>query len=152
MSWIIGIVSFLVGTAAGALLFRTFRSDEVKVKELEGRLQKLSEEHENYKGSVHSHFNNSAKLLNDMTESYRNVYQHMAMGAQTLCPDYISSQLSLSSEAKALLDKDTFGLNGSDAQNLHTTPVPPLDYAAKPGPDKKSSFAEDYGIERPGDY
>lgn len=150
MSWIVGIASFLVGSAAGALLFRHFRSDEARVKELELRLQALSEEHENYKSNVHSHFNSSAKLLNEMTESYRNVYQHMANGAQTLCPDYISSQLSLSSEAKALLN--TEGLTGMDSKNSHANAVPPLDYAARPSAEKKGSLAEDYGFEKPADY
>ena len=51
MSWIIGIICFLVGAAAGALLFRIFRSDEVRVKHLEAQLRQLAEEHENYKAA-----------------------------------------------------------------------------------------------------
>jgi uncharacterized membrane-anchored protein YhcB (DUF1043 family) len=150
MNWLIGIATFLAGSAAGALLFKIYRSDEAKVKQLETRLQELGEEHENYKSSVHSHFNNTARLLNDMTESYRNVYQHMATGARTLCPDYISSQLNLSTEAKALLDSDSTGAN-SGTIGFNVT-APPLDYAARPGADKKGSLDEAYGIEKPGDY
>jgi uncharacterized membrane-anchored protein YhcB (DUF1043 family) len=139
MSWIIGITFFLIGAAAGALLFRTLRSDEVRVKQLETRLQELSEEHENYRSSVHTHFSNSARLLNDMTDSYRKVCLHMADSAQTLCPDYISSQLNLSSEAKALLERD---------RDENGTPAPPLDYAARNDSGRKSALAEDYGIDR----
>lgn len=146
MSWIIGFISFLIGAAAGALLFRAFRSDEAKVLTLELKLQKLSEEHENYKNNVHSHFSNTAKLFNDMTESYRNVYLHMANGAQTLCPDYISSQLALSGDAKALLNRED---NEADSKAAVT---PPLDYAARVKPDQKGTLAEDYGIEKPEDY
>lgn len=143
MSWIIGITCFLVGSAAGALLFRTFRSDEVRVKQLESQLQQLSEEHENYKSSVHTHFSSTARLLNDMTDSYRKVYLHMANSAQTLCPDYISSQLHLSSEARALLERD---LPESSAPT-----APPLDYAAHSHPRRRNALAEDYGIERSDD-
>jgi len=151
MGWLIGIVCFLAGVGAGALLFKIFRSDEVKVKELEERLQQLSEEHENYKANVHSHFNGTARLLNDMTESYRNVYQHLANGAQALCPDYISNQLSLSSEARALLDRES-----PDGVAAFTgkpeAPVPPLDYAARTEPGQKGRLDEDYGIDKPEKY
>ena len=143
MSWIIAITCLLIGAAAGALLFRTFRSDEARVKQLEAQLQQLSEEHENYKSSVHTHFSSSARLLNDMTDSYRKVYLHMANSAQSLCPDYISSQLNLSSEAKALLERD---------EEAKGTPAPPLDYAARSDSNRKSALAEDYGIDRPDDF
>ncbi|MGA0806568.1 MAG: YhcB family protein [Pseudohongiellaceae bacterium] len=141
MSWIIGIICFLVGAAAGALLFRIFRSDEVRVKHLEAQLRQLAEEHENYKGSVHTHFSGTARLLNELTDNYRKVCLHMANSAQSLCPDYISSQLSLSNEAKALLDRD------KDEDN-QSAPVPPLDYAARSSASRRSSLAEDYGIDR----
>ncbi len=145
MSWIIGITCLLIGAAVGALLFRTFRSDEVRVKQLETQLQQLAEEYENYKSSVHSHFSGSARLISDMTESYRKVYLHMANSAQALCPDYISSQLSLSSEARALLERDK-------DENSMAPPAPPLDYAARTAASRKSSLAEDYGIDPPDQY
>lgn len=151
MSWLIGIVTFLAGSAAGALLYKVYRSDEAKVRQLETRLQQLGEEHENYKSSVHSHFNSTAKLLNDMTESYRNVYQHMASGARTLCPEYISSQLSLGTDAKALLETDNISATSGNT-GFNATPVPPLDYAARPGADKNGSLDEAYGMEKPVDY
>lgn len=145
MSWIIGITCFLIGAAAGALLFRTFRSDEARVKQLEAQLQQLAEEHENYKGSVHAHFSGTARLFNEMTDSYRKVYLHMANSAQALCPDYISSQLSLSSEARALLERDP-------DENSNVPPAPPLDYAARTSTSRRSALAEDYGIEPPAQY
>jgi uncharacterized protein len=151
MVWIIGIVCFLVGAGLGALLFKTLRSDAVKVKELEGRLQQLSGEHENYKSNVHSHFNGTARLLNDMTESYRNVYQHLANGAQALCPDYISSQLSLNTEARALLDREP-PEGAASPPGISEVPEPPLDYAARTEPGQKGSLDEDYGIDKPEKY
>lgn len=139
MVWLIGIGGFLCGGVIGALLFRLYLSDEVRVKALEEQLQALGEEHENYKSSVHSHFNNSAQLLNKLTDSYRDVYLHMADGARSLCPDYISSQLSLSSDTRALLIKES--------PATVDAPVPPLDYAARSAPDQKGSLAEDYGFD-----
>lgn len=149
MFWIIGLVSFLVGAATGALLFRVFKSDEVKVKDLEEQLQKLSEEHESYKGGVHAHFNDTAKLMREMTESYRKVYLQISNSAQTLCPDYISSQLSLSNEAKVLLNKDLGSSAKLSEQGDQSTPEPPLDYAARNDADNKGALSEDYGFAKP---
>jgi len=148
MIWIIGAGCFLGGGAIGALLFKILMSDEVRVRALEDQLRSLSEEHEEYKSSVHSHFNNSAQLLNKLTDSYRDVYMHLADGARSLCPDYISSQLSLSGENRALLEKDAsaggrhFGSITAPGQPL----TPPLDYAQKTVPGQKGQLADDYGL------
>lgn len=125
MIWFVGAICFLGGAAIGILLFRLLASDEARVKELEERLQALSQEHELYKTGVHEHFNNSAQLLGRLTESYRDIYVHMAAGARSLCPDYISSQLSL--------DRDAGILAGGDkaVDSSSRIPAPPLDYAAR---------------------
>jgi uncharacterized membrane-anchored protein YhcB (DUF1043 family) len=145
MIWIAGILGFLVGSAAGALLFKIFRSDEARVKELQLKLQALSEEHERYKSNVHSHFSNSARLLNQLTDSYREVYLHMADGAQSLCPDYISSQLSLPRDQNPLVARDG-AVPASDKTPGET--APPLDYATKSSPDQKGNLAEDFGLDK----
>ena len=122
MIWLIGIGCLLGGAIIGALLFKVLLSDEARVRVLEEQLQALSEEHESYKSNVHNHFNSSAQLLGKLTESYREVYMHMAEGARSLCPDYISSQMSLSADGNALLGQNVAG-------NSDTLPAPPLDYA-----------------------
>lgn len=137
--WLIGLGCLLTGAVIGAVLFKMLMSDEARVRELEEQLQTLSEEHENYKSHVHGHFSSSAQLLGKLTESYRDVFLHMAEGARTLCPDYISSQMNLSAEAKTLLGQ-------GDA--LGKAPLaPPLDYAARAEPGKKGGLDEDYGFD-----
>ena len=138
--WLVGIGCLLGGAVLGALLFKSLLSDEARVRALEEQLQALSEEHENYKSNVHNHFNSSAQLLGKLTESYREVYMHMAEGARSLCPDYVSSQMTLSGDSKALLGKD-------EAANSDSPPAPPLDYAARTEPGKKGSLDEDYGFD-----
>ncbi|HEY0962348.1 MAG TPA: DUF1043 family protein [Pseudomonadales bacterium] len=139
MIWLVGLGCLLTGAVIGAVVFKMLMSDEARVRELEEELQALSEEHENYKSNVHHHFASSAQLLGKLTDSYRDVFVHMADGARTLCPDYISSQMNLSAEAKSLLGQ-------GDARG--TAPLaPPLDYAARPDPDKKGGLAEDYSFD-----
>ena len=142
MIWLIGIGCLLGGAIIGALLFKVLLSDEARVRALEEQLQALSEEHESYKSNVHNHFNSSAQLLGKLTESYREVYMHMAEGARSLCPDYISSQMSLSADGNALLGQNVAG-------NSDTPPAPPLDYAARTESGKKGSLDEDYGFKEP---
>lgn len=152
MIWIAGIVAFLAGTALGALLYKVFRSDEARVKALELKLQELSEEYENYKSSVHTHFNGTARLLSELTDSYRSVYQHLAKGAQNLCPDYISSQLSLENLGQPTLPGDSSATPPREVPGDESEPAPPLDYAARSAAEarKKGALDEDYGISPPG--
>lgn len=144
MMWLGGILSFLVGAVVGAILYKVFRSDAVKVRKLEGQLQQLRHEHEDYQQRVHSHFNTSANLIHRLTDTYREVYRHMAIGAQTLCPENISNQLSLSRENHDLLQQ---GNHNPDQSELFEEP--PRDYARRK-PEEKGSLAEDYGL-KPGD-
>lgn len=139
MVWLIGLGCLLTGAVIGAVMFKLMMSDEARVRALEEELQTVNEEFETYKSNVHQHFSGSAQLLGKLTESYRDVFSHMAEGARSLCPDYISSQISISAEAKGLLGQ-------SDGRG--TTPLaPPLDYAARSEPGKKGELDEDYSFD-----
>ena len=142
MTWLIGLISFVVGLLVGDVVYKQLKSDEAKVRMLEEQLENVEREFETYKDNVHSHFNNTATLLNSLTDSYREVYRHMAAGAQALCPEYISEQLSHSAQAQESLTRDTFTEETGDAV------LPPRDYADKSGPDRKGNLAEDYGLEK----
>lgn len=142
MTALIGLISFAVGLLVGALVYKQLKSDEAKVRMLEEQLENLERDYESYKDNVHSHFNNTATLLNNLTDSYREVYRHMAAGAQALCPEYISEQLSHSAKAQESLTRDSF------ADQAETAIVPPRDYADKTSPDQKGHLAEDYGFSK----
>lgn len=149
MSWLIGLIGFAVGLIVGAVVYKQFRSDEARIKILEEQLATLEREHEAYKDNVHSHFNNTAQLLNSLTESYRDVYKHIASGAQSLCPEYISEQLSHSANTQDALTRDSFTSSPADSDVSGEELEPPRDYAAKSSPDQKGSLSEDYGLDKP---
>lgn len=146
MTLLVGLISFAVGLLVGALVYKQLKSDEAKVRTLEEQLENIEREYESYKDNVHSHFNNSATLLNNLTDSYREVYRHMAVGAQALCPEYISEQLSHSAKAQDSLTRDTFN------DDAHNDVMPPRDYADKTSPDQKGHLAEDYGLKKVKDH
>ncbi len=143
MLWIVALVCLLVGAIAGAVSFKLFKSDEARVQLLETQLQQLSDEYENYKREVHGHFSDSAHLFGKLTESYRDVYQHLSHGARNLCPEYIANQVaqipadSLSTDP--VLERDANGKQLS----------PPLDYVVTPAkeePNPLPSVSGDIGI------
>lgn len=140
------VASFAVGLCIGAVLFNQFKSDAAKVRALEQLLEELQAEHDAYKEDVHGHFDATAKLVNNLTNSYRDVYQHLASGAQTLCPESIAGQLTINPEAS-----DIFLV--ADPENKQALSnikeegsIPPQDYAAKSNPDQLGNLSEEFGL------
>lgn len=128
MMWLLGLVCLLGGIVIGAILYKFLRSDEVRIHQLEDQLQALSDEYENYKKDVHAHFGDSAQLLNKLTESYKDVYQHLAQGARALCPDYIANQITQATSVTNLSQAENVQQRlGGDTKAILS---PPLDYAA----------------------
>ena len=93
-----------------------------------------------YRDNVSDHFSLTADLVQHMTESYREVYQHLASGAQDLCSNEVASKL-LPAGSDAVFNSDessetTGGLN------------PPKDYAVKLDPSQKGALSEEFGINK----
>lgn len=84
--WIIAIVALAVGVLIGFLMGKSGSSDSQR-KVLEEELNGSRAEMDRYKEEVTTHFEHTAALVNELTEQYRKVHQHLATGAQNLCPD-----------------------------------------------------------------
>ncbi len=143
MIWLVGIICLAAGVALGALVSRLFFSDTAKVKTLSNELNQLQDEHNDYRQSVYSHFENTAHLVNNLTQSYKDVYDRLARDADILCPEDISSQLSLTKKSSDLLGTKTEGLD-DQMDDL----FPPRDYANKTNPNQKGGLAADYGLSK----
>jgi uncharacterized membrane-anchored protein YhcB (DUF1043 family) len=76
--------AFSVGLAFGR---SRSRSAVERAREAEDRLQLAEDEMNRYRHEVSEHFGQTSKLLRDLTLQYRNVYEHLAEGARTLCPE-----------------------------------------------------------------
>lgn len=148
MIWIGGILGFVLGAVIGAAVYRQLRSDTVKIKQLEEKLQGLRHEHEDYQQKVHAHFNTSATLFHSLTDSYREVYKHLATSAQSLCPDHISGQLALDGKDKDILQEETANSGQNELFDEPGEPEPPRDYADRKAPDTKGNLAEDFGLDK----
>lgn len=88
LTLVVAALAVAVAFAAG-LYFgrRRARHDAERARELEDRLQLAEDEMNRYRADVSEHFGATSKLLRDLTLQYRNVYEHLAEGARTLCPE-----------------------------------------------------------------
>ena len=83
--WFLVIGSLAVGIVIGITFTRRLGTDAIRVQQLEEKLESMSESHMEYRNNVSEHFNMTSELINQMTDSYKKVYGHLAIGAQDLC-------------------------------------------------------------------
>ncbi|MCB1729747.1 MAG: DUF1043 family protein [Halieaceae bacterium] len=133
-----GALLLLLGIGLGMLLGRRTSPAALRQREAERRLDQLLQDKQAYEDEVVEHFTDTAKLLNQLTEQYRDVHNHLARGADRLC--HGRGPVAL-------------GQLGDPADSSEIPPQladvrPPLDYAPKASPDAKGMLAEEFGIER----
>ena len=73
------------GESAAKSTARRTSSAAQKYREVERKLDQVLQDKKAYEDEVVEHFSDTAKLLNGLTESYRDVHNHLAKGAATLC-------------------------------------------------------------------
>jgi len=66
---------------------RTGRDAIDRARDLEERLAIAEEDMTRYRTQVSEHFDETSRLLRDLTLQYRTIYEHLSDGARTLCPD-----------------------------------------------------------------
>jgi uncharacterized membrane-anchored protein YhcB (DUF1043 family) len=140
MIWIAGIVGLLAGIGIGSVLALWFTPAQQRSRDLAKLLQEKTDELRNYQQDVTRHFSETATLLGELANSYRDVHNHLAQGAQQLCPTQLGSRPILSR------------LPGSDEEErpaaaaAHVTP--PLDYAPRQNPYEQGVLSEGFGLEK----
>ena len=144
MTWIIVASSLLAGVIIGLLIGGRLSAQPTRVRELEAELREAADAERRYRDNVSDHFSMTADLVHHMTESYREVYEHLASGAQDLCPGEVAGKL-LPSKTDAGFD----AAKGEDTDDELGALIPPKDYAAKASPEQKGALAEGFGLEKP---
>jgi uncharacterized membrane-anchored protein YhcB (DUF1043 family) len=137
MIWLTGIVCLVVGVVAGFFAApRLSNSSPSKIEELEAKIQELERHHADYKDHVSEHFSATADLVHNMTESYRDVYQHLSRGAQDLCNEEVAIKL--------LPPADQTMFRGAEGDTVE----PPKDYAPRRDGRQSGALSEGFGLER----
>lgn len=140
MLWLTAVGCLAVGIAIGFVLAGRTTSNPQKISDLEQQLQDLQRSHARYREEVSEHFSMTAELVQQMTDSYKDVYQHLATGAQELCSGDVASKLLPASS------EGVFGLTLSTDSDGELQA--PKDYAPRRNPSQSGALAEDFGLEK----
>ena len=140
------IVAGLLGVVLGRLSKRFLGSDKAQLDALNQALAQSEADQQEYRQQVAGHFTQTAMLLNDLTERYKDVHQHLASGADALCRDSDGHSL-LGGQAESLGAASSSALPGASSE-ASASPQPPLDYAPKTETTEPGTLAEDYGLEK----
>lgn len=130
------LIALIIGLGIGAF-FGLRKSPAAKAEELEKHLTEMQQQQEEYQHEVTEHFAQTAQLLDKLTDSYRDVHNHLAQGAQTL------TGVEADDSLKAIPSKDqaTTSKQSDDV-------APPLDYAPKTGQEEIGMLNEEFGLEK----
>jgi uncharacterized membrane-anchored protein YhcB (DUF1043 family) len=94
MAWMGSVIVFAIGGGAGFFIARQIK--DKRTLQLEQQLQATQSKLTEYQDEVNRHFLKSSLLFNKLTDNYREVYEHLATGAQKLCNEKpIPSALNL---------------------------------------------------------
>ncbi len=134
----VGLVALIVGCIGGILLSRLLSPQQQKARSLEAQLQDTEKKLIDYQQEVTEHFAQTAKLVNTLTQSYRDVHEHLANDALKLANVDISRQLLSSAEK----ENGLLGNAALDDENFQ----PPRDWAPKRA-GAKGALSEGYDID-----
>ncbi len=90
--WVAGLIVFALGVASGTgFTYLMTVNTRRRTIELQEKLNQLQQELDIYRDQVGQHFRKTSELVQAMTDSYRNVYEHLAKGSEVLCQDPVST-------------------------------------------------------------
>ncbi len=81
--WVLALLGLVLGLLLGVVGTQLFERRKTGGRTVDD----VQREMDDYKEEVGSHFATTSELFRDMTEKYRDVYNHLAAGSQTLCED-----------------------------------------------------------------
>lgn len=131
---ITGLICLLGGGAIGAVVFRSLDTRSQN-RALEERAFRAEEELKRYQQDVAEHFAKTSELVNGLTQSYRDVYEHLANSALKLTTPALSRQILESANTQLLGAQKTY-LSEEQFEA-------PRDWAPKNG---TGQLSEEYGL------
>lgn len=134
---VIAFFSLIIGGTLGAFILYSLRG-RILAQELELRANAAETELSSYQRDVAAHFAETSELINEMTQAYKNVHEHLATGALKLATPAISRQIIDSANLSgASISHSNYASNGAIE--------PPRDWAPKT-PGSKGALSADYGL------
>ncbi|MDC0661763.1 YhcB family protein [Marinobacter sp. SS21] len=129
------VAALVAGVVIGVLIGRSGQGSTLRQRRAEQQIDELRSEYTRYQAQVNEHFMESAHLLRRFNDTYRDVNQHMARGANRLCND---------EDWLEELDREATRARLEDVRDDGVEP--PRDYAPKSDPKEKGTLSEDFGL------
>ncbi len=130
-----GLAGLFVGLSAGALLSRLLKTSKKPIQLLESQLEEAETKLKDYQHEVSEHFEEASALINNLSQSYKEVLEHQARNALKLSNSDISRQLIEAAEGK-------LQITGTRIDDLPLEP--PKDWA----PGQRGQLSEGFGLEK----
>ena len=134
---------FVLGIAVGILLQKKTANDARRVTRLQQKLTETEDRFTRYQADVTSHFMDTARKVQTLNKTYREVNEQLASGARKLCEG---------GDVEELISLN-FNTQANPSHRGHTIEVPesgvtpPMDYAPKDAPEKGGTLSEGFGFE-----
>ena len=113
--WLTGIVFTALGLALGSIVTYLVVARNGRTRKLQDELDQLKDRFTDYRDQVTQHFMRTSELVQEITQSYRAVYEHLASGAQNLCGGQIEAPHRNNAQTSSLGGTgNTRNLSGSE--------------------------------------
>lgn len=143
---ILGIVmAFIFGTLGGGILVYFYlngSSSEEKGKIIES----MKQEEKEYREKVDSHFVQTAELFKNLTDQYRDVYKHMAEGADTLCSEEVKQLQADMSSSGLLIEAADISEEPEATEEAEEVAVQDASNDADAEPEEQQAAAEEVDV------
>lgn len=148
------VLSLITGIVIGIVIIKFTHDDKKRIAVLEKQLHAAQKEIADYQEKVTQHFIHTAQLVNQLTDSYKAVHEHLAEGAQ---------ELSTGDPKLYLLQSTVIGHTTENTKersaaerpqyspimdNDIDAPYAPRDYATKNNSDEEGTLSEDFGFHK----
>lgn len=138
---ITAIAALIAGGAIGAILVKSLHPQEQQNREMETRLESAENKLVDYQQEVSEHFAETSQLVNNLTQSYKDVHQYLASSALKLTNPDISRQLIDAGDGK-LINNDTPPPPATTDDDTEA----PRDWAPK-NPGETGQLSEEFGLD-----
>lgn len=139
---ITAIAALIVGGAVGAVLVKSLHPQEQQNREMETRLENAENKLVDYQQEVSEHFAETSQLVNNLTQSYKDVHEHLANSALNLTNPDISRQLIDAGDGK-LISNETSKAPTDKEDDTEA----PRDWAPK-SPGETGQLSEEFGLDK----
>lgn len=136
----VAIAMIIIGVLIGMFVAQRTAPSRQNQRQLEEHMNELQQQQQDYQHEVTEHFEETAKLLNQLTSNYKDVHSHLARGALLLAGEKAETSITAlvdDSQAEAPVEQPT------DIESM----APPLDYAPKTD-DEPGMLNEEFGLEK----